>query len=247
LPKCFISMEKRVSKATLATLFLSVLILAIIVMPVAKAANQYITLDPSQGPAGQTVWAYIHGFTEPYVNVTFGETSVGTAWIMGDVAHSIIIVPQVSPGVYTVTVRGSTGGASATFTVTEGPSPSPTPTEPPTGTPTGSNPTNPVTTKSGEFWSPLTIAIIASAVAACAFLITAVFMKRGKQNTPQYEETSHYEPRPSVPLRNPYAPSKINQPANTGLQAPFTKICRHCKQTIRDDYNVCPYCLKKLR
>lgn len=30
------------------------------------------------------------------------------------------------------------------------------------------------------------------------------------------------------------------QPANT-------KICRHCKQIVRDDYNVCPYCRKRLR
>ena len=221
-------------------------------MPVAKAGDQYITLDPSQGPAGQTVWAYIHGFAEPYVNVTFGETNVGTASIMGDVAHLIIIVPQVSPGVYTVTVRGSTGVASSAFTVTESPYPSPIPTEPTElsepspGTPTGSNPANTIATENGEFWSPLGIAIIASAVTVCAALITAVFMKRGKQNTPQYEETSNHEPQPSVPLRTPYAPSKTNQP-NTGRQAPSTKICRHCKQTVRDDYNVCPYCLKRLR
>jgi hypothetical protein len=244
-------MEKRFSEVTVALLFLSVLTLAMIVTPAANAAGQFVALDPSQGPAGQTVWAYIRGFPEPSVNITFGSTNVGMAWTMGGVAHVIIIVPQVSPGTYTVIVTGSSGVASTTFTVTEGPSPTPTeptePTEPSTGTPTGSTPTNPTATENTGFWSPLTIAIIALAVIACAALMTAVYMKRSKQETLQYQEASHYEPRPSVPSKNPYAPSKINQPASNSQQPPFTKICRHCKQAVRDDLNVCPYCYKRLR
>jgi hypothetical protein len=246
LQKCLIDTEKKFNKATLALLFLTVLTLAIIVTPVAKADDPSITLDPSQGPAGKMVTAYIKGYPElSTVSITFGTTNIGTgtANIAGN-AYVIVEVPQVSPGTYTVTATGSTGVATTIFTVTQGPSPTPTAT--PTGTPTQLSPTNsPVTVGTG-FWSPLTIAIT-SAVVACAIFMTALYIKRGKQKTPQYQETWHYEPQLSSSSKKPNPPSKISHPANNSQLPPYTKICRHCGRIVRDDLNVCPYCLKRLR
>jgi hypothetical protein len=248
LQKCFVDMKKRFGKAKLALLFLSALLLAIIVAPVAKAAGQSISLDPSEGPSGKVVMAYVHGFPEPSVSITFGTLSLGEATTLGGTAHVLIIVPPVPPGTYTVTASGSSGVATATFTVTEGPPPasSETPTETPSGTPIELSPTNtPVAVKTG-FWSPLVIAAI-SAVIVCAIFVPVVYVKRGKQKTSQYEETSNYEPRLPVPSKKPYVPSKINQPTFNSQLPPFTKICRHCKRIVRDDQNVCPYCFKRLK
>jgi hypothetical protein len=231
---------------TLVLPFLSVLILAIIVTPVAKADSPSIRLDPSQGPAGSMVMVYIRGLPGP-LDVTFGTINVAralTTWPGTTSANLLMKVPQVPPGTYTVTATSTIGVVTATFTVTQGPSS--TPPETTDGTPTGSGPTNPPVTANTGFWSPLTIALT-SVVIAGAIFATTLYVKRGRQQTPQYQETSHYEPRLTVPSKKPNAPSKINQPTNNSQQPPFTKICRHCKQAVRDDLNVCPYCLKRLR
>jgi hypothetical protein len=41
--------------------------------------------------------------------------------------------------------------------------------------------------------------------------------------------------------------TKYNQPASHSEQSYATKICQHCKQTVREDLNICPNCLKKLK
>ena len=217
----------------------------------AKAENLSVTLNPSEGPAGTIVVVTISGFQAPDpVSITLDTTNVGTitTGYSYNVASMEFTVPPVPLDTYTVTATDSLSGgvATATFTVTQ--APSPTPTETPTGTstgiPTGVNPTNsPVST---GFWSPLMIAIISAVIAFVSFM-TVVYVKRGKQKTSQVQETSLYKPRPSVPSMKPTAASKINQPATNSLQPPFTKACRHCKRTVKDDLNVCPYCLKRLK
>ena len=175
--------------------------------------------------------------------------------------NDLITVPPVSPGTYNVTATGSGGVATTTFTITEAPTSAPT--ETPIGTPVGLSPTNSPVTVSAGFWSPLTIAII-SVVIALAVFMTAVYLKRGRQKPLSYREDSRYEPRPSAPQKTPYAasrtnqpatnsphqpyqPSKINQSATNIPQPAFTIVCKHCKRTVRDDLNVCPYCSKRLK
>jgi hypothetical protein len=242
-------MAKKFSVTALVLPFLSVLILVLIVTPVTKADASTMWLDPPQGPAGTMVIAHIRGLPGPSLDVTFDTINIGPAtnWPGTTSANLLFKVPQVPPGTYDVTAACYEGSVAATFTVTQSTSPTPPETsDGPDGTPTGSGPTNPPVTANTGFWSPLTIAII-SAVIAGAVFATALYVKRGRQQTSQYQETSHYEPRFTVPSKKPNAPSKINQPTNNSQQSPYTKICRHCKQAVRDDLNVCPYCFKRLR
>jgi hypothetical protein len=260
LQKCFIDVEKRFSKATVMLLFLSVLMLAIIIMPVTKAQGLSITIVPSQGPAGEMVSAYIHGFPgDSSVSITFGTTSWGSPMTdYGGNIDDLVTVPSVSPGTYTVTATGPGGVAKTTFTVT-GSSSTPTPTS----APIELSPTNTPVTVSAGFWSPLTIAVT-SVVVAFAVFMTLMYVKRGRQKPLSYSEDSRNEPRPSTPAKTSYAPSrtnqpatkssyqpyssaKINQPATTSQQQSYTRVCRHCKRSVRDDQNICPYCSKRLR
>jgi hypothetical protein len=245
LQNCFVGIEKKYCVSTLVLTFLGVLIFSIIITPLAKADSPSMWLEPSQGPAGGTVMVYIRGLPGP-LDVTFGTIDIGAAntWPGTTSANRLITVPQVPPGSYIITASCYSGVATATFTVTQGPSP--TPTETSDGTPVESDPTNPPLTTNTGFWSPIAIAVTSAVIAGVIFA-TTLYVKRGRQRTPQYQETSHYEPRLTVPSKKPSASSKINQPTNSGQQLPFTKICRHCKQAVRDDLNVCPYCLKRLR
>ena len=249
MQKCFVRIKKKFSVATLVFPFLSVLILVMIITPVSKADSPTISLDPSQGPAGSMVIVYIRGVPVPS-DVTFGTTHIGTVtpWPGTSSSNLLIKIPQEPPGTYTVTATSTMGVLTATFTVTQGPSPTPseTPQETPDSTPQGSDPTNyPVTTNNG-FWSPLSIAIISMVIAGAVFA-TALYVRRGRQQTPRYQETGHYEPQFTITSKKPNLLSKINQPITGRQQPPYMKICRHCKQAVRDDLNVCPYCFKRLR
>ncbi len=53
--------------------------------------------------------------------------------------------------------------------------------------------------------------------------------------------------RPPVTPRSGQPSSYYRQPSGYGHQAPFTKICPQCKRVVRDDYNLCPYCDKRLK
>jgi len=203
-------------------------------------------LEPSQGPAGSTLIVHTRGLPGPTLDIAFGTISVGnaTTWPGTNSANRLITVPQVPPGMYTINATSNMGFITATFTVTQ--DPSPTPPETSDGTPTGSGPAKPSVAANTGFWSPLAIAIT-SAVITVAIFATTLYVKRGKQQRPQYQETPHYEPRLTVPSNKPNTPTKNNQPTNKSQQQPFTKICQHCKQAVRDDLNVCPYCFKRLR
>jgi hypothetical protein len=249
-------MEKRLSKATLALLFLSIITFAAMTMPAAKAVAPSISLSPSQGPAGTTVIISLTGYPAPNpVSITLGTANFGTAYPQNVYGVNTVTlnVPQVSPGTYPVTATGTQGQfAITTFTVTQSVTHST-----PLTTYAGLSPTNnPVTVHTASS-SPLTIVII-SAVIAFAVLMTAIIAKRSKQKA-SLEQEPLYEPRPSTLSNKPTGPSKVYQsskvyqpstiykPAANSQQAPFTKICRHCKRSVRDDLNVCPYCSKRLR
>jgi hypothetical protein len=195
----------------------------------------------------------------------------------GDFPAYVFIVPaSVSPGNYAFIATDTDGDTGNTlFNVTSGsslvislasPTPIGTSAGTSTGTSTGLSPTNVPVTASSGFWSPLTIAITLVVIAFAVFM-TAFYIRRGRQKPLTYEQASRYEPKPSTPsktptsssnINQPYQPSKINQsyqryqtstinqPA-TNIQQPHTIACRHCKRTVRDDLNICPYCSKKLR
>ena len=131
----------------------------------------------------------------------------------------------------------STPTPATTFSVTPLPStgPTETPFEKPKVKSTGSN-------------APLIIAIILALIAIASF-ISVVYVKRGKQKASSAQENTVYKLKSSVPITKPtaHATSKINQPVANAPQPPFTRTCPHCKRTVRDDLNVCPYCLKRLR
>lgn len=62
--------------------------------------------------------------------------------------------------------------------------------------------------------------------------------------------TIRYNPPRSYSQQLPKMPTvvtKYNQPTSYSQQSYATKICRHCKQTVREDLNVCPQCLKRLK
>ena len=260
--KSFADMSKRLGKATLILLFLSMLTLPAAITPLAKAQNPSITLNPSEGSPGTIVLMVISDFKTPCVlSITFGTTNVGTINARTySTASMEIPVPPVSPGTYTFTVTCSTGGVSTkTFTVTQAapPTPTETPTEIPTETPMDIYPTDPPATTNKEFWSPVTIAIVSAAIAS-ASVLTVVYIKRRKQDVlsspdtlpnhkPLVQETSSYNYRSPVPPIRSGTPAKTNQMPTNRPPPPFTKTCKHCKQTVRDDLNVCPHCFKRLR
>jgi hypothetical protein len=62
------------------------------------------------------------------------------------------------------------------------------------------------------------------------------------------QRASPYSYRSSVPPTRSTAPPQFNQTVTNRPQPPaHTKICKHCKREVRDDLNVCPYCMKKLK
>jgi hypothetical protein len=245
MQKCFVGKENKFSATMLVLPLLSALVLTMTITPMAQADTPSMWLEPPQGPAGTLVIVHVRGLPGPTLDVSFDTISLGTAttWPGTSSANRAITVPQVPPDTYTVSAKSYAGVATAAFTVTQGSSP--TAPEKSDGSPTGLDPTNPPVTASTGFWSPLTIAITSAVIASAIF--ATLYVKRGRQQTPQYQETSHYEPRLTAPPKKTTAPSKTNQSINKSQQPPFTKICRHCKQTVRDDLNVCPYCLKRLR
>lgn len=267
---------KRLSNATLSILFMSIIILTATIIPIVTAQSLSVTLNPSQGSPGTTVLAVIAGFKAPTtLSVTFGAAMIRTITAsMYSTLSMDFPVPEVSLGSYTVTVTSSTGGvATATFTVTQAASPTPepeeTPNETPEETPILGGPTVSPLTEGTGFWSPLAVALIAAAIAS-ASLVTFIYVRRGKQeppltqdNTPykprsQAQEPSSYKPGSSVQQPTPYsyrlsgsstattAPTGISQVAANRSQV-STKVCKHCKQNVREDMNVCPYCFKRLR
>jgi hypothetical protein len=62
------------------------------------------------------------------------------------------------------------------------------------------------------------------------------------------QETSPYYPRRYVPSAGSTMSPTVGQAAaRSQARQPYTKICKHCKNVVRDDANICPYCYKRLR
>jgi len=287
-------MKKSLGNVKLASLFLSVLVLAIIVAPMGKAASPSISTDPIQGPAGSTVMVYIRGYPAlSSVDITFGEKKLVSAttdkWALLNV---LINVPHLSPGTYDITATGSTGVATCKFIVTQ--SSSPTHITTPKSTPTGVTPTHNPATASNGFSSTLIYGGVAIIAVVVVVLVFFMLRTRGGGKAKRYDLLQKEEPpsyRPQPPPTPPSTPAPFAstitskpyltaaerygrpttyQPATYGQQSarssatslPTTpsytpsynqqpssgeKICPHCKQTIRGDYNVCPHCYKRLK
>jgi hypothetical protein len=168
---------------------------------------------------------------------------------------------------FTVTAKLPTATATATPTL-------PTPTTPTTPTsPTETTwsypiyrPTPSPVPASVGFWSSLVISVILTAVATFTISIIFMYRRRSKHETYLNEELPLYKPEPSAPSKKPTVTTRYNQPSSYSQQTSkptpttrtnqppsysqlptFTKICPRCKQIVKDDYNLCPYCDKKLR
>jgi len=64
----------------------------------------------------------------------------------------------------------------------------------------------------------------------------------------RYSQPSSYSQQWSrTPPRYGQPSSYNRQPSGYGRRAPFTKVCPQCKRVVRDDYNLCPYCDKRLK
>jgi hypothetical protein len=59
----------------------------------------------------------------------------------------------------------------------------------------------------------------------------------------RYSRPSSY----SQPFSKPATTARYGQPSRYGQRQSFTKICPRCKRVVKDDYNLCPYCDKRLR
>ena len=65
-------------------------------------------------------------------------------------------------------------------------------------------------------------------------------------------ETSRYGQPPSYGYRQQQsspsvAKSSSTQSSSYSRPAPYAKICPHCKRSVRNDQNICPYCDKRLK
>jgi hypothetical protein len=77
------------------------------------------------------------------------------------------------------------------------------------------------------------------------------------QDTTEYkhrspvQEPSAYKDESSVRQTSPYSfrsSGPLSMKSTRSSQtATNTKVCKHCRQNVRDDLNVCPYCFKRLR
>lgn len=213
------------------------------------------TTEVATGFSGSMFGRISTSFTIP--SVSLGTYTVTATDAAGDYAEAT----------YTVTSKFPTPTATATQTF---PTPTATttatfPTETTWSYPTYRPTPSPVPASAG-FWSPLVIGVIVTAVIAFIISITFVYRRRSKQETYLNEELPLYKPKPSAPSKKPPVTTRYNQPSSYSQQTskpttttrpnqppsyrqlpPFTKICPHCKQTVKDDYNLCPYCDKKLR
>ena len=61
------------------------------------------------------------------------------------------------------------------------------------------------------------------------------------------QDTSPYYPGRYVSSTRPTVAPMVGQTAARRPTQPYTKVCKHCKNVVRDDASVCPYCYKKLR
>ena len=238
MQKYFINAEKKVSKATLMLIFLSILTLAVLVIPIAKAqeSQQTVTVTPTSGPSGTAITVTISGFSlGDTVNINLGANGIGSiAQDTNGSESQLFYVPAgMYPDAYTLIAQDTSNelaSASTTFTITA-PNATAAPTETPTGTGTSSTsptsppvyyPTNtPVTVSSGVGLSPILIGVVVVAIAFSVFM-AVLYSRRGDKQRPSYREESRYEPRPSTPYEKSPPPSAPYQ--SPAMSAPSTRM-----------------------
>jgi hypothetical protein len=165
----------------------------------------------------------------------------------------------------TSTYPTATATATQTFPTQTAPTTTTSPTESAWWYSTYQPTPSPVPANAG-FWSPLVISVIVTAVASFTISIIFMYRRRSKQETYLNEELPLYKPTSFAPSKKPTVTTWYNQPSSYSQQSSkptpttrpnqppsyshlpsFTKVCPRCKQIVKDDYNLCPYCDKKLK
>ncbi len=71
------------------------------------------------------------------------------------------------------------------------------------------------------------------------------------QQPPKSTGPTRYGQPTSYSYRPQYSSSPVTsrstQTSSYNRPAPYTKICPHCKRSVRNDQNICPYCDKRLK
>jgi hypothetical protein len=189
-------------------------------------------------------------------SVSSGTYNVTASDTKGDYAKTTFTVTLEAPT--------PTPTSSGTFPT---PTPTVTPTSPEATTqyPTY-RPYQSPAAKGGGFWSPLVIAAVVAATLAVVVPVTVVVRRRGKRETLLDKEPLPYRSEPPTPTNRPTLTSRYNQPSVYGQQLtkpvvtdrssqpssyakppPYAKTCPRCKRIVKDDYNICPYCDKRLK
>lgn len=253
-----INLTRATVTVILVLLVVSILTSVTLKTLIAQASNEGMALIPINGPVGVSVSVNGGGFigqtTISFNGVTVATTNpASTGFIL-----TTFTVPSVAPGTYDVTATDSSEySATATFTVTASGTPQ-------TSTPTYQPTQSPVIQSAG-FWSPLVIAAI---VAVAAFVViiptTLVLRSRGKQEKLLEKEPLPYQSEPHIQpnqptsrynqpptysqnLSKPIVTNRYSQPSSTVQQSTVGKTCPHCKRVVKADYNICPYCYKRIR
>jgi hypothetical protein len=238
--------------------------------PSTGLSSANIWLSPSQGPQNSQVVISGSGFSSGGpVSINFdSQTLASTSANSLGAINLAFYVPLTSIGTHTISALGEGGRrATATFTVTQGFS----------SIITSTSPTSNSTQNAGFWsTTTIAIALLLGAVAIVVPL-TFLYRRRGKKETLLSAEPPTYKPSEMPPpsryptpthYHQPYEPkSRYNQnsvtqrprpyygptretypkPSRYNIPQPSTKICKHCKQVVREDYSICPNCHKRLR
>lgn len=250
-----INLRQMIVTVILALLVVCILTSVILKTPIAEASNAHIALNPIHGPAGVSVSVnggdFIGQTTISFNSVTVATTSAESTGFI----NVGFTVPSVPPGIYDVTASDSRGNFATTkFTVTASLT-TPSLTYQPTQSPV---------IQSDGFWSPLVIAAIVAVASLVIIPITLLLRSRGKQQKLLEKEPLPYQSRPSIKsnqpasqhnqphtygqnLTKPTATNRYSQSSSTVQQSAVEKTCPHCKRVVKADYNICPYCYKRMR
>jgi hypothetical protein len=63
--------------------------------------------------------------------------------------------------------------------------------------------------------------------------------------TPRYGQPTTYGY--SRPSSTPSVTTRSAPSSSHSQPAPYTRVCSHCKRTVRNDQNICPYCDKRIK
>ena len=181
VPNLFFSCKSNLARSAipLAVLVFSLLVVGSITMSGVNASPT-ITLNPTSGPPGTTVYITGSGYTPngqiPTQLWNGTSTYTFTADANGNL-NTTEVVPNVDPGLYGFTVTDATTQATTTtqFTVTQS-------TTSPTPTPSSSASTSPSTTPAVPEIQPLLIVLALFTAVSAAAILTIRKRKTGKSH-----------------------------------------------------------------